>query len=360
MQVDEVLRIDLPPAELGTGSPLGDSFYAGSSAELNCFVAGPENRLPIRALEHLLTAEPDCGSKSWKSPCWISPLMLVGPAGSGKTLLVQGIVRRWYPALGDEGIAYFTAIDFSRELQTSRSEGTLPEFRERLRKLRLLVIEDLHKLPPSLTIQRELRDLLDRCEESDATVICTSRMAPTTQQQLEAGLRDRLSGSLMLWLNHPGAAARLELLKLVAVERETPIDDRQLRTLAELASGPACQIVRGLREWEIAVEVGSNPGEYRTALPAKEVIAVVARYFGLTQAALKGPARRKTLVFARSIAVYLLRTLTSASYAQIGRDLGNRDHSTVMHAMTSIQQSLPSDCQTQKTLEDLRRILLAV
>ncbi len=355
MQVAEVLRIDLPPVELGAGSPLGGAFADGSPNWWNCFVAGPENRLPILALEHLLTGEADLDFSGWAPP-----LMLIGPAGSGKTLLVQGIVRRWFPLLGEDSVAYFSAIDFARQLQTARSEGSLAELRVRMRNLRLLVMEDLHKLPPSLAIQCELRDLLDVYGETDATVICTSQMPPTAQQQLDAGLRDRLSGSLMLWLNHPGSAARMELLKLVAAERETKINDRELRTLADSVTGPASHLFRSLREWEVTLKVGSNPASCRTPLSTKEIIAVVARYFGLTQAALKGPARRKNLVFARGMVVYLLRTLTSTSYVQIGRALGNRDHTTIMHAMNSIQASLSSDSQSQKTLEDLRRILLVV
>ncbi|TWU29914.1 Chromosomal replication initiator protein DnaA [Bythopirellula polymerisocia] len=355
MQVDEVLRIDLPPVETGAGITLGESFAGDTLGQGNCFVAGPENRLPILALEHLLTGETDFDSNNWASP-----LVLVGPAGSGKSLLVRGIVRRWQPLLGEDCLAYLSAIDFARTLQTARSEGDLASFRIRLRTLKLLVLEDIHKLPPAIAIQHELRDLLDIYDESGATILCTSRVPPTAQQQLESGLRDRLAGSLVLWLNHPGTEARLELLKLVAVERETTINERQLRTLAESVTGPADHLLRSLREWEVAPQVGANPANCRTPPSAKEVVAVVARYFNLTQAALKGPARRKTLVFARAIVVYLLRTLTPISYVDIGRALGNRDHTTIMHAMTSIQKSLARDSQTQTILEDLRRILLAV
>ncbi len=355
MQVDEVLRIDLPPVELETGSsPIG-SFAYGPHGQQDCFVAGPENRLPVVALEQLLTGEADLESLSWASP-----LVLIGMAGSGKSLLVRGIVRRWFSFLGEKGVAYFSATDFARQLQAARSDGSIDALRTHLRGLKLLVIDDLHKLPASPAIQYEFRDLLDIYSETGATVLCTSRTSPTSQLQLDAGLRDRLSGALLLWLNHPGSAARLELLKMAVVERGTKINDRQLRVLAESVTGPASQVIRSLREWEVAISVGSIPASKRIPLSEKEIIAVVARYFGLTQTALKGPARRKTLVFARSIAVYLLRTLTSATYAQIGRALGNRDHTTIMHAMDSIQTSLTGDTRTQKTLEDLERILLAV
>ena len=349
--VDGVLRIDLPAGPYGAN----DTAPQGAVApEFATFVAGPENRLPILALEKLLTGEADLFA-----PAWANPLFLVGPSGSGKSLLVRGIVRRWLPVLGAQRVAYFTATDFARRLIDSRTDGELPEFRARLAMLQLLVIEDLHKLPTKLALQHELRDLLDKLADSQAVVLCTSQISPTAQPQLDPGLCDRLTGGLLLWLNHPGSDARWELLRLAAVERGTSLDDRQLRTLAENTTGPVPQLLRALREFEVAPVLGTDPGAARAGLAAKEIVAVVARYFGVTQAALRGPTRRKSLVFARGVAVYLLRTLTGASYARIGRELGKRDHSTIMHAMESLQIALATDPATQHALEELRRILLA-
>jgi chromosomal replication initiator protein len=269
-------------------------------------------------------------------------------------------VRRWLADLGPDRVRYCTAIDFARELLAARTDGMLPEFRATFAKLQLLVIEDLHKLPAKLALHHELRDLLDKLAESSATVICTSQVAPKAQAQLEAGLADRLTAGLLLWLNHPNTDARLELLRLVAAERGTRIDDRQLRSLAENAAGPVPQLFRALREWELTAKLGSNMANTRADITAKDIVAVVGRYFGVTQAALRGPGRRKSLVFARSTAVYLLRTLTGASYSQIGKELGHRDHSTIMHSMESMQLALATDSATQHAIEELRRILLAV
>ena len=354
--VDEVLRIDLPasPWDANPAGSQGAAAPAAFAPELATYVAGPENRLSILALEKLLTGEADFSTHPWGNP-----LVLVGPSGSGKSLLARGIARRWLPIWGPDRVAYFTAIDFARQFAAARTDGELPQFRARLAKLQLLVIEDLHKLPAKLALQHELRELLDRLAETGAIVLCTSQTAPTAQPQLEAGLADRLAGGLLLWLNHPSTAARLELLRLAVAERGTVVDERELRSLAENTVGPVSQLLRALRELEVAPVVGANPGANRVGASAKEIVAVVARYFGVTQAALRGPVRRKSLVFARSVAVYLLRTLTQASYAQIGRELGIRDHSTIMHSMESMQLTLATDTATQHAVDELRRIVLA-
>ena len=209
MQVDEVLRIDLPPVETGAGITLGESFAGDALGQGNCFVAGPENRLPILALEHLLTGETDFDSNNWASP-----LVLVGPAGSGKSLLVRGIVRRWQPLLGEDCVAYLSAIDFARTLQTARSEGDLASFRIRLRTLKLLVLEDIHKLPPAIAIQHELRDLLDIYDESGATdslhFSCPSDSPATARIRTPRSAR-RLIGTLAQPSGDRGTIGTLEV-----------------------------------------------------------------------------------------------------------------------------------------------------
>ena len=119
--------------------------------------------------------------------------------------------------------------------------------------------------------------------------------------------------------------------------------------------------MRALAELDLQAATGQNvAAACREPVKLKQIIAVAARYYSLTQAALLSPARRKSLVHARAIIVYLARLLTDLSYAQIGQGLGRRDHSTIMHAQRSIQDLVATDAATQRDLEELRRILTAV
>lgn len=362
MSVLEVLRVDLPSRHMGTLPAASDrdafqaergDCVADSSTDIGCFVAGPENRVPIAALEDLLLGAGDCS-------CRYCPLVLVGPSGTGKSLLCRSIVRRWRPVLGDLGVAYYSAVDFAREWSDTRADGHLAEFQGRLAQLQLIVLEDLHRLPSRATIQCALRRLIDQFRAREGTVLCTSQLTPAGLRHWDAGLRDRLSSGLLLWLHHPGSEARLELLRLAAAERTLRIDDRQLRVLAETARGCPQQVLRALHDWELSCELkGFCSGRHAT-IAAKDVIAVVSRYFGVTQAALRGPTRRKTLVLARGAVVHLLRSLTNMSYAEIGHALGNRDHTTIMHANSSLDRKLREDNSLRQSMEELRRILISV
>ena len=341
-----VSRIALPCSDLG------EAMRAGSVPE---FVAGPENRLAVPALQQLLAGDDLAAAAQL-----FNPLVLLGSSGTGKTHLARGITRHWNSLLDPSKVEYVTAIDFARQLHAARAEKQLDSFRDRLAGLHLLVLEDLHRLPIRVYVQRELRDTLDVLIEAGAVIVVTSQQPPATMAGLDPGLRDRLSGGLTVRLQTPGIEARQELLRQTAIERGLHLDDQQLLQMAQKVEGPAPQLFRALAEHKVTDRQESPADVLRSPLELKQIIAVVARYFSLTQAALRSPARRKSLVYARSVAIHLARTLTDQSYAQIGDSLGRRDHTTIMHASRTLKKRLTTDACTQKDIEELKRILTAV
>ena len=344
-----VSRIALPSSDGPCSAVRADSIPA--------FVAGPENRLAVPALEQLLA-----GDDLSAAAQLFNPLVLLGSSGTGKTHLARGITRHWRSLLDTSKVEYVTAIDFARQLHAAREEGELDRFRDRLAGLHLLVVEDLHRLPLRTFVQRELRDTLDVLDEAGAVVVVTAQQPPAAMAGLEAGLRDRLSSGLTMRLQAPGLEARQELLRQTADERGLQLSDEQLLQLAQKVEGPAPQLFRAIAEYQLS-ELPLPTTSTTTARPPlelKQIIAVVARYYSLTQAALRSAARRKSLVYARSVAIYLARTLTDQSYAQIGESLGHRDHSTIMHASRTLKKRLTNDAATQQDIEELKRILTAV
>ncbi|NOY41030.1 MAG: ATP-binding protein [Planctomycetes bacterium] len=351
MLVNGVTRIDLPSYQ--GGPALGPE--AGCGIALPCFVAGPENRLAVPVLQRLLSDE-----ARGEAAQTFNPLVLIGPTGSGKSHLARGIFRRLHDLHGSESGEYFTAIDFAREVRAAHAEGALENFRDRLASLSLLVIEDLQRLPERVFIQRELRDTLDTLIDAGCTVVLTAQGSPAAMAPLEAGLRDRIASGLTIRLSTPGTEARHEILQLAAEDRNLSISPKQLQSLVQRIEGPASQLLRALSEWELSGSTDDETATFREPVKLKQIIAIVARYFSLTQAALRSSARRKSLVHARGIAIYLARRLTDLSYAQIGQGLGHRDHTTIMHAQRNMQRLLANDAATQQAVDELQRILTAV
>ncbi len=347
--VNGVTQIDLP-------SCIGDS-SRDSEVTLPSFVAGPENRFAAVAMRRLLDVDlVDADS------CLFNPLVLVGPTGSGKSHLARGIARRFHQLSGQDSVEYFTAIDFARQLHVARDANELVSFRQRLANLRLLIVEDLQRLPHRVFVQRELRDTIDALVAADRTVLFTAQQPPATMLKLETGLRDRLASGLLVQLRLPGLEARREILGLVSASRSISLSEDRLDALAKKVDGPAPMLLRALAELELTGESGqaTSLDQLREPIRLKQIVAVVARYFSLTQAAMRSPTRRKSLVYARGVVIHLARKLTDVSYAQIGQGLGRRDHSTIMHAHRNIERQLAEDPVTQKAVDELQRILTAV
>jgi chromosomal replication initiator protein len=352
--IDGVLQLDLPRSD-ATGAAAG---------MLPSFVVGPENRLLVSPVQRLLS-----GDDLAEAARLFNPLVLVGPSGSGKSQLTQGMVRHWRRQFEPQSrrdqrqlVEYFTAADFGREAQAAAAEERLVEWRLRIRGLRLLVVEDLQRLRRRDTIEQELRHAVDAILASGGVVVVTAECEPAALTQLDAGVRDRLAAGLTVRLQRPGLAARQAILQLAASSRSIVLTDDELAPLARREAGAPAELFGRLRDTSGSLpparRAGDDvePGQHNEAV-LKRIIAVTARYFMVTQAALTGPSRRTSLVRARNIVVHLARRLTGLSYAAIGRALGGRDHTTIMHADRRLTDSLANDPATQQAIDELDRLL---
>lgn len=373
--IDGVVQFDFPCID--AAASIGNTSLAEAST---AFIAGPENRLLAPPLQCLLNAA-DVSELAEQ----FNPLVLVGPSGSGKSHLAQGLVRAWSQRFDASEIAYFTASDFGRERQAAELEERLEAWRDQTRVVRLLVIEDIDRLRPRATIQQELRTTIDAVIAAGGTVIVTAHGEPTGMSHLEAGLRDRLTAGLTVRINRPELAARRALLAQTAAARGLALDPTELDRLAQKDCGTPAQLLGRLAQAQVSSSSLPSAGRVREGgdsgyqlhtptphpspqgggeqrnnhnlAPVKHILAVTARYFGVTQAALTGPSRRKSLVQARNIIVYLARQLTGLSYADIGRALGNRDHTTIMHADRRLAEALATDAAVQQAVDELDRIV---
>ncbi|MBA3480754.1 MAG: hypothetical protein H0T51_02970 [Pirellulales bacterium] len=381
-----MLQLDLPQ-----NSP--DHAWSGLAAP---FVVGPENALLVAPIQRLLT-----GDDLAEAARLFNPLTLVGPSGSGKSQLVQGMVRHWRGVLErrgllkqsvlEPGIEYFTAADFGREAQAAAAEERLPQWQAHIRNLQFLVIEDVHRLRPRSTIHQELRHTIEAILENGGVIVITAQREPAALTQLDPGLRDRLAAGLTVRLQRPGLAAREAILRVAANARGVLVEDDQLAQLARREAATPAELLGRLKKYsgplpldgpnehgrpEVAraqavvrakhragegVEAGtratSTSPQGNGGQTLKHIIAVTARYFTVTQAALTGPSRRTSLVQARNIIVHLARQLTDLSYAEIGRSLGGRDHTTIMHADRRLAEQREHDPAIQQALDELDRLV---
>lgn len=336
-----------------SGRP-GETFPAADSAWIECGVACEEPPV-IDARQSLL--------------------ILHGPPGTGKSHLAFGLYQQWRRHRPHEPALYLAAVDFARGIHEALDARTIDAFREHLRSAGLLVIEDLGHLASRTTAQIELMSLLDDvadpCQPS-AQVVLTSRLAPEQMASLAPGLAARLSSGVSVSMALPSAATRRELLSRLAQQRRTPISAQALGLLAESVAGPAPELFGALLHLETAAIVEGHridvPQVHQYVArrsgprtPSLRGIAVqTARFFSLEITDLKSPSRRRAVVLARGVAMYLARQLTGKSLEEIGHFFGGRDHTTVLHGCRKMEQVLKTDPDARLAVRQLHQTLAGV
>lgn len=362
--VDHLLEIPLPGRSFASSRV--EAQDAPADVTLPSFVAGPENRLVATAVGRLLDrAAPTDDQASAVAPTVVA---LYGASGTGKTHLARGLAEHWRTRYGLAAAEYVTAGDFRRQLADALDDDSIVTFRQRLRACQLLSIDDVDKLPHQGYAQEELRYTFDAIDQADGTLIVTSARPVQALANLSADLQSRLSSGLTLQLAPPGTAARQRLFEQATAALDRPLSDAATHCLAEGISGTARDLFGALFEM-LATRPRRHTNDARWAQdyladratrrpPLRQIIAVVAKYYGVPQKVLKSSSRRQGPVFTRAVAVYLARELSGISYEQIGRALGGRDHTTIMHNYQKIQLELRRHPATRDAIDELRRILL--
>jgi len=308
------------------------------------FVAGPENCLVEQAVQSVL-----------ERTAAYRLLVLYGPPGTGKSHLALGLTAGWKTLYPSRAVAYVTAIDFARGLTDAIETQTVDDFRAGYRRTSLLVVEDLGYLAGKETAQRELTYTLDALADTGGRLVLTARLAPHRLTGMVPGLLSRLRAGLAEPGARPGRAARLISLQRLANLRRIKLPGAAARLLAERLNTTVSGLLAALLQLEMAARVDGNEidtdavRQYlaeRNGLEEhsmEEIALATARHFSLKLAELRGPSRRRGVVAARGVAIYLTRALTQRSLGQIGRYYGARDHTTVSHACRKTEQRIKEE-----------------
>ncbi len=355
--VDGVVDIPLP------GRPLESGGEEDGVAAACHFLAGPENRL-IEVAVRSITGQPDTS---------YNPLLLYGPSGSGKSHIAQGLATVWKARNRRHRVVLTTAVDFARELAEAIESQAVEEFRVKHRTANLLVVEDLGLLATGkagkLSTQEEFIHTLDAMSVTDGWVVVTASAAPAELPGLLPALQSRLAAGLTIPLAPPGPAARLAVLQQLAVLRKVELPEPVAKVLADGLTGTVPELAGALIHLAMGDPLGGEPIDLpsvrrylaqrnRQQQPSLHKIALVtARHFSLRLADLRSPVRRRALVTARGVAVYLARHFTGASLQEIGRYFGGRDHTTIMHSCHKMEEICESDPTIHAAIEKLRKEL---
>jgi chromosomal replication initiator protein len=353
------------PIQNGTSSPPLSERYT-----FDLFVIGKSNELAAAAA-HAVSQAP---GKVY------NPLFIYGDTGLGKTHLMQAVAHETLQRNPNTRITYVGTEQFMNELISSILDRSGAEFRRRYRETDLLLIDDVHFLKGRKeTTQEEFFHTFNALYEAGRQIVLTSDRPPSEIAGLEARLISRFQWGMVADIGLPDFEHRVAILKQKAqLDRlELTIPDDVIHFIAEHVRSNVRELegsiikllaYASLKHKDITVEVAREAlrdklraiegnDQSSSTLTILTIQQAVAKEWGVTVDGLRSKTRTKTLTTPRQIAMYLTRELLSTQLVEIGNAFGGRDHSTVIHSLEKVQQTITEDPGLKSRINRLRNHL---
>jgi len=323
------------------------------------FIVGPENRL-AHAASLAVTDKPGAV---------YNPLFIYGATGLGKTHLLQAIGHRAWAS--HHRVLYATSEHFTNEFIEAISRGRTEEFRAKYRYLDVLLIDDIQFLAGKERTQEELFHTFNDLHSASSQIVITSDRTPRLISLLEDRLRSRFECGLIADVQPPVLETRLAILHAKSIEQNVDLPSDVLYFLAERSQhnireleGSFNRIVAHARHLraqitlKVALDALPSTSPRERSYPNPDaILKAVAEYSTIPVEALCGKSRAREIADARHITMYLLREDAHQRTTDIGRILGGRDHSTVIHGLRKIDLALATDTHFARQIAEIRALL---
>ena len=359
-----------PSAQSAASGPRRASGTASATRlrhTLDDFVVGASNELTYRMACQVV----DDPSLS------ISPLFVHGGCGLGKTHLLQGICGRFAQKFGGRRWLYTPAEQFTNRFIQAVRHHTINQFRAELRRVDLLVVDDVHFIAGKTATQQEFLHTFDTIDLSGSKVVIASDCHPKQIVDLCESLKSRFVRGMVVGIDPPDLETRVRIIRGLAQRRGLALLDTVVEAMAGRCDGSIRDIEGVLTRLAAAAALrngrGGDPighamlnqvlGADEVARPTRpididRIIDVVCERVMVQRADVLGRSRHRRIVLGRSLVCYLARELTTLSYPELGRKLGRSNHSTVVAADQRMRNQiaqrapLPLTCQVDCTTVD--------
>lgn len=349
---------------VGKELPLKD-LYINPEDNLNpryrfdSFIVGTFNELAYAASQAIIESP---GTK-------YNPFFVYGGTGLGKTHLIQSIgnsIKNKYP---NKKVHYLTLEKFATDFVNSLQNNKANSFKEKYRKYDLLIIDDIQFIGKMEKIQEELFHTFNTFHENNKQIVFSSDKHPNYIPELADRLKSRFAAGMIVDISEPEYESRLAILKIKLRELNIELEKNLIEYVAEAVQGNIRELEGSLNLIVCQYRLKNKPlslAEVKNLLKnnmrpkknmaIKDVVKIVAEYYKLEEPSIYEKTRKKEIVKARQVVMYLLREDFNVSYPLIGQKLGGKDHTTVIHSCLKIKTDLKNNPQLLQELEQIRII----
>ncbi len=354
-----------PPAP--ARAPEQGRFDWSTAAQLNpkytfdAFVSGSGNQF-ARAAAMAVAERP---SRAY------NPLFLYSGVGMGKTHLMHAIgheVKRRQPMAS---ICYVSAEKFTNEMINSIRNDRMTSFRDRFRTVEVLLIDDIQFISQKERTQEEFFHTFNALHESMKQVVIASDRPPKELTEIEERLRSRFEWGLIADIQPPDLETKVAILLKKAENEQVQLPTdvalfvaSNVRTNVRELEGALVRLIAWCQSYKMEITLAATQQCLKQfidmqvrKITIEAIQRAVAEQFGMRVADLKQKNNSRNVVVPRQIAMYLAKQMTEASLPEIGRQFGNKHHTTVMHSIGKIDEQRRTDKDLHRTLNKLQDVL---
>jgi len=323
----------------------------------NCFIVGPHNELAHAA--SLAVAE--------KPGMVYNPLFVYGGVGLGKTHLLQAVGNEVANNFPGKKIKYIPTEKLTTEIITAIRSGTIGELRAKYLDTAVFIIDDIQLISGKERTQDEFFFIFNSLYNKNLQIILSSDRPPKAITELSDRLRSRFEGGMIADISLPDFETRMAILKEKCQQLSLSFSD-------EILSVIASTIQSNVRELEGALTKLAAHIKFKNVSPTaelcqsilslinpkkiinfKKIIQETVNFYDLKEKDILSDSRKKEIVKPRQIVMYLMRKELNASFPSIGRKMGNKDHTTVMHAYKKISLEMGENENLQEEINLLKQ-----
>ena len=322
------------------------------------YVVGPQNKLAYAAAK-AVAEKPAEG---------FNPLFIYGESGLGKTHLLYAIAHLMRSRRPESRIVYIKGDDFTNELVSSIRENRNAEFREKYRQADILLVDDIQFIAGKIETQEEFFHTFNTLYESGKQIVLTSDRPPREMTQLSDRLMSRFESGLMVDVAPPDFETRLAIIHNKAALLGVKLPNEVMDYIAENVTTNVRQLEGTLNkilayrdllgdqvdEESVGRAVRDMLKRSNEYVPSpKVIISYICSYYNIDEETLRGQSRSRDVVAARQLAMYLIRRMHATSLDGIGKEFGNRDHSTILHSLDKVEKQMQTDPKFAERVKEI-------